>query len=1538
MKFSASHLISGRPELIKVIVIALILSIPILLLTEGVWSFILFSFETILIITLYGVCVVKKQSIVSFESIKIRVHSVALVDWFFVAASVVLLFLNFTVAFDVYKVVLGLILTSFLPGYVLLNLLRFKNSYSIIETIILSYALSIVTTGFISVPLLQIDQTQRAMVTCFLYLGLSVIPLVRNIFFKQKVSSLQPQQRMPKTRLSELMLLIFILLFVLFCVSAYYPQSPYALGFDINRHYVQSLIIFRTPDLYAAPYPLFHLHQGIVLLLSNGSVPVFQTAFAFMSVVVVLSFYIMANMYVRKMNWRLPILSTLFWSLFSGFGWLYFAATKVGSFILNSGASNMDLLNAAYDASYFDAALGQASLWLWYRPITAGFAIFFSVLYLLKRNDLPKRSFAVILSLLVMAMGLVYLPTLIVFLAVLVFLSIFKLTSEIRLDKALLSSLFGYVGIAIIHSLFFRSVFFYIYAYLIVMAIITSITLLLRHKKTFLRLPNKFLSKIAPVIPFIFVGELLIWFSSAASFSYTDVYSSGFVPSMLFPVILGISGLLCTMSFSFILKNRGYPTLTIFLALFFVSVVIGITMAFVTVNIVDTGYSERKLMPFIYAATSMLAPFALLKIINRQNTLPASFRQKALTSFFVGIIVLCGFTSTILAAYYYSPQNSENSIQLSGEAFESMSYLSQLISENPTSPVYSVTSQSRSESIFSTSPMSEKFVSDIRSDLLWSSKNPETSLAVLYDTKYSNPYIYLQPRDYSALQTTYKNGYMSGHLVQLLPEVYNDGVASIVNALNGVPPSPNSDLILVTPVEDDVEEYFFATDLLSLGNYNFTTMLESDELILDGQVVIFPYDNHTAEELAKYVDTSNRTVIVLNLAGNGPLANDMFKAATPFLFNSNATLSLVGTQSGSSLSGTASGAVDLIVRNELSEHSPSILVEDQQTSFWGPSSAGVGAIGLPILSNDGSSKVTGSDGLAINVGSGSSSVWGLTHSYEQSQDWSDYDFLTFYWFGRNDSAKYVLNFFSPDSANRFRIEFADTWSGWKKVILPLDASTGQYTLNGVTFEMTVYGDASWSSVCRVDFGLSTSNPNLVGEWFLDQFGLDLGRWFDIEGEFPENIDVDQFQLYNYDGENYIPIDVSLDEPTFTSFYFMDGSYSGDIFETSYTLEVSLEKGVADTKLNMSLLLPPIEPDSNELDLLSAWFKLNFNAGACNVTRIIAADSELMLPSAVSVAPMQSADDVVALSWYRTDSFSLSPYATSKTIGSGELIYLNIYPLIQAINVEKNHELISIFGELLKIPDLSLPEYTNQNQWIDGTFISFTKAELSGDISVISPSIIMPSNNANLEITIKDQSSASTITPVSSIEIKGANNLKLSAKQLTVNEGKGYYALLSLWQPVFTVTGDSAEITVITGDGEIVTVILTPDVELTLNGQFEAYFRMPSITVYGEVTFEDAYASGSILKWLQARGNKLTIKGNERFEIITSDTFTVAQVLSIPYPWSHTTQMQPSKLVWDELSNQIVGLPLLVACIGLGVWFKILKKKSIKKNKKLSNIA
>jgi hypothetical protein len=261
------------------------------------------------------------------------------------------------------QVVLTLLCTSLLPGYALLNVSGLRQYFSRVESVVLSYLLSYIFTGLVAFLLLPVSSDYRAMLILLSYIGLGVSSVLKH--------KRQPQLSTRESFARKIDLLAIILTIGFYILSLYFIYPGFALlpGTDISQHYASSIVLGRIPDLYIGSAYLFtHLYESIFIILSNSSLASVQTALAALNLILPLAFYVMAKVYLEKVDTRLPALATLFWVLFTngfgGFAWLYFTLSKLSSI----GQSLLQLLSSTADKTYNGTVYGTFGLW--YVPAT----------------------------------------------------------------------------------------------------------------------------------------------------------------------------------------------------------------------------------------------------------------------------------------------------------------------------------------------------------------------------------------------------------------------------------------------------------------------------------------------------------------------------------------------------------------------------------------------------------------------------------------------------------------------------------------------------------------------------------------------------------------------------------------------------------------------------------------------------------------------------------------------------------------------------------------------------------------------------------------------------------------------------------------------------------------------------------------------------------------------------------------------------------------------------------------------------------------
>lgn len=162
------------------------------------------------------------------------------------------------------------------------------------------------------------------------------------------------------------------------------------------------------------------------------------------------------------------------------------------------------------------------------------------------------------------------------------------------------------------------------------------------------------------------------------------------------------------------------------------------------------------------------------------------------------------------------------------------------------------------------------------------------------------------------------------------------------------------------------------------------------------------------------------------------------------------------------------------VISELAEYNFTEITDDNQRNFWLGEAAGSGTIGPPALSDDSDVKMSGDDSLKISVRDGTYAHVSITHPFSEPINWSQQDFIVFYWFGNKTEANVEIFVKGPTAFDYKLYSFVENWIGWRLVVLPLHVPTA------------TYGNPDLTEVTQIQFTI----PNAPqGTWNLDQLAL-----------------------------------------------------------------------------------------------------------------------------------------------------------------------------------------------------------------------------------------------------------------------------------------------------------------------------------------------------------------------------------------------------------------------------------------------------------------
>jgi hypothetical protein len=1041
-------------------IIAIVLSLVILLLDHPV-KYVLYIFGLSLTGILFLItdrCDYKFKLSMPF--------SFNVVDYFFIACSIGVLASNiFANPIMNISFILSVIVTFFLPGWVLLRLLEIDRVMKFnVMLLVLSFAVSIGFSSLIFTFTLLFKTSTASIFLSIIYTSISSLPLLKDHLYKsskknQKQQSSYSSNNEREYNLFDVLLLVWISLFFIFIISNLYPQMAYIPGYDIVRHFSKSKELILAPDVYGSKYPWFHFTWASVMELSGPPMWLFQSGIVWLSIMLIYSFYTMAKTYLSDIDKRAPILATVFFSVFAGFGWFYFIKKVLN---IPNLSEYYHILSMSVNASYLDIGYGQGSwLWLWFLPWTLGFTIFFVLLCLLRRKDLTGHKYTIITSLLILTLSQVHFSELIIFVVFLFVLALFFPAINLRLKETVISVLIGLAASALLTATY-QNVLSSGYLlssneYLLVLAVLGTLGFILVRYPSRPKISFRIdLTLITSIAFFVYSVFIFYWFSNSDTFLLNNINKIGAVPWEFYPMLLGIVGVFAIPGFVLVAKKfRNHPII-IFTALLVFAIVFGRIVTYVNASLVSTDYWERRLIPFVYVSCSLLAPVIVLRLIEQikqKQKMVTGLKalKNTLTATFLSFLVLGGILSPFLTVEYHilnkakvGPTNNEINIQRSLNTIGQCSYCI-----TPYSTVLTVGDRSKSIAEYGSSG----YIVGYYKYQIWPSASPELPLNVLYALN-SSAIIYLNQQDLKEItKNKYGNGYIASHLLKLAPASLREGSAGgLFQIPRQTPPSSKSDIVLVLPVDSGNKFYYYSYDILSQAGYNYTTVLLSDiNSIRKARVVVTPSEE-IALKVMKYKNEYNlkfEKLIVLNLDGYGQLMDVSSTKSSP-LFDG------VGNASAQ----------------------------------WIANGFGSGKIGIPKLRYNPDITSSGKNSLEISVGGGKYGLWRITMPlYDKPINLTKFDFAKFNWYGRGDGKWYALKFTGPGPRDHSLYKFNDSWSGWREVILPMKMSDGRGYTSGVTFDKLTTLRASWSKIIRIDLQTETTTPNQEEKFYLDEFAF-----------------------------------------------------------------------------------------------------------------------------------------------------------------------------------------------------------------------------------------------------------------------------------------------------------------------------------------------------------------------------------------------------------------------------------------------------------------
>jgi len=1119
------------PAVLMLFMISAIILFVLVLLLEHSIKYQLYIFGVSLVVILY--VLVQKTGYKFTLSIP---NVIKIFDYFLIVCSLILF--TFIIAFNPVNeesFYFSVIVSFFLPGWVLLRILGIvenrKTVPGMLEVISLSFVCSLGLTA-LSFFLLSALKIDNFLLQSGIFLFASLLPILKNRF-RQSDENQQSfsVHHSIEIRLFDILILGWIFLFFIFVISSLYPllaENPYS---DISRLFSLSKQAIVNPAAFATPYPWYNFNLATILGQTSTPPVMFLSGIAYLSIFVIISFYIMSRVYLSDIEKGAHRIATVFFFVFSGFGWVYFIQEKLTMF--DSSKYTQLLLDVSKN-TYWDILYGQGAwLWLWFRPLTLGFTIFFVLLYLMKQDYLSRRNYIIIVSFLLLTFSQIHIPELVIFVFLIFFLALFRPKVKLRLKETSLSAL-----IALPISVLFMIVYQYLYSstyyptsvvFLLGLAFLSGLIFLLVHfsKRPKIKLNlNPF--AVAYVFLGIFFGLFFYWFSITKNFLLDNITSILAIPWEFYPVLLGVIGALSIPGSILVYKKYSNNPIIIFLILIIFALIFGRLITFINAEFFSTGYWERRIIPFVFVPAAIFASLAFMKIFRyRFQTKKLSNSKKIVVLSILASVVLAGTLSTFVTIEYFLFILPENVIQDNERKLQN-----KLNEFNPKSMLLTLTDRSRSVSAFS----SIAFIPNNYRSQLWSSSSPEITLEAL--SFFGNPSIILL-NDYDLDNIPkYENSHIGTHIVQNYPVAYEGPEGKIIQLKINSHSSAHSELVLVNIGNEN--NFYYAYDILSLGNYNYTTAFLLDvNSLRKAKIVVVPNEDsaNTLIEYKKIYNLPFEKLFVLNLDGYDSLVNASYTTSKS-----------------------------------------KIIIDDNASSDWLTYGTGTGIIGVPNLEESLDIKTIGENSLSINVGKGNYSLWEIKRNFNEPLNVSEFDWVKFNWYGKGDGERYVVQFTS-NPGEFFWYTFDDTWKGWKQVILPLHKADVYEDIFGIMVNKVTKPGATWEKIDSVIIKTEASNKNQGGEFFLDDFTFDekfksskiISSKTNKEIEFSSSVNLDYFidsTNYNtiayYEGGNPFILQKSFEnfemfylnvKPIVDKFNYFDSKTQSDFYQLGNLLDL-----------------------------------------------------------------------------------------------------------------------------------------------------------------------------------------------------------------------------------------------------------------------------------------------------------------------------------------------------------------------------------------------
>jgi len=668
------------------------------------------------------------------------------------------------------RLIASLLLVSFLSGYALLKIMFYRRPviFSKIGTVVLSVLLSFGIT-FLVTFFYWIRNSETRGVGQLLLISYSVLftAWLSLLLLDRRIGKKKEENKNEQTYpiISSHSVLVALLLssiaafmFWAFQVTHFIPNTLPMIGDELGHAQIAGQLLtgwYSWPQMQTMvlnyPYA-FHFSLSAVSSLSSIPLGNVLPSFFFVLVLPAFAFYFMTET-IFDHDKHVPLIATVIFSVFSGFGWVFYNTQTNSGLVANS---IFQASQRTYDIIY--------STWfpLYIAPYAVELSILFVLIGLMCHKNL-KTSFLFFFIAILTTLGIFsHIEAMLVFSFLLFFLSILQSFSIVKFGIPLKTTLLSYIaGILLFVGLNFLAQ--YKLSADIVSIILNGIYIAfaslillqfseLVKRKLHVSIKGKLNSAkiVFPILIFcLYFVLFLVFFYSYPSY----IFDGNTVPFWFLPLKFGIAGLLSLIGIFFFYKKPD-KEVGLFLAFFAGAVFMELLLFHLPFSIMSVDFQEYRIIrDILWPFLSVIAAFGLVKLLLAFK-LHFSPKRRLLKYLVISLLVVVIFASSIPSnllkvTYFSSSQTATSEQELAG-----LQHLSTL-----RIPVgsYLLTGVSLDTVNAVTGAQAISIYDPVYSQLIFNSKSPGT---VLYTLQYLNiSYIFLSTTDMQYLSSKYSDGY-----------------------------------------------------------------------------------------------------------------------------------------------------------------------------------------------------------------------------------------------------------------------------------------------------------------------------------------------------------------------------------------------------------------------------------------------------------------------------------------------------------------------------------------------------------------------------------------------------------------------------------------------------------------------------------------------------------------------------------------------------------------------------------------------------------